>query len=175
MRYAPLLLLTLGAATRLAGQTPSKETIVADWERTRANLLAYVDAAPDSMMTYRPTPGVRTYAEQFAHIVESDIDVAALAVRGLPRAPVLGDSARYLHDKVQLHSYVYSAYEYVLVAIRLATPAQLARVSSMYRQPEAPAWRWLQLAHEHSIWTFGQVIAYLRLNGVVPPAYSMPF
>ena len=45
----------------------------------------------------------------------------------------------------------------------------------MYRQPEAPAWRWLGLAHEHSSWTFGQVIACLRLNGVTPPSYYMPF
>lgn len=175
MRSAHLLLLALCAAPRLAAQTPSKETIVADWERTRANLLAYVDVAPDSMMGYRPTPGVRSYAEQFVHIVESNIDVGAMALRGLPRAPVLGDSTRYLHDKAALHNYVAAAYDYVLAAIREASPDQLARVSSMYRQPVAPAWRWLQLAHEHTIWTFGQIIPYLRLNRVVPPSYSMPF
>ena len=175
MRTTNLLLLALCAATPLAAQAPPKETILADWQRTRANLLRYVDIAPDSMLGYRPTPGVRTYAEQFAHIVESDIDVGAMAIRALAQSPVLGDSARYLHNKVALHQYVATAYDYVLAAIREATPAQLNRISSMYRQPEAPAWRWLELAHEHSIWTFGQVIAYLRLNGVTPPPYNMPF
>ena len=175
MRTARLLAFALAVAPALAAQAPPKETILADWQRTRTNLLTYIDIAPDSMLGFRPTPGVRTYAEQFAHIVESDINVAALAIRGLAQSPVLGDSARYLHNKVALHVYVATAYDYVLAAIREATPAQLGRVSSMYRQPEAPAWRWLELGHEHSIWTFGQVIAYLRLNGVTPPPYNMPF
>lgn len=175
MRTTLLAATMLFSATAALGQAPPKATILSDWERTRSNLLAYVDAAPDSMLGFRPTPGVRTYAEQFEHVVQSDIDVAAMAIKRLERPPVLGDSTRYLHNKAALRAYVAASYDYVIAAIREATPAQLNRVSSMYRQPEAPAWRWLQLAHEHSIWTFGQVIAYLRLNHVTPPPYNMPF
>jgi hypothetical protein len=174
MRLTTLAALTLCAATRLAAQAPDKATMLADWERTRANLLAYVDAAPDSMMGFRPTPGVRTYAEQFVHVVETNVEVGAMAVRGLPRAPVLGDSARYLHDKAALHAYVAASYDYALAAIREASPDQLNRISRMYGQPAAPAWRWIQLAHEHSIWTFGQIVPYLRLCRVTPPSYAIP-
>ena len=176
MRVRIVTALLIAAASSAApAQTPPKATILADWERTRANLLAYVDAAPDSVLGFRPTPGVRTFAQQVEHIIESDMDVAAMAVRGLPRPPVLGDTAQYLHHKAALWKYVDDTYGYVVTAIGEATPAQLARVSSMYRQPDAPAWRWLQLAHEHSIWTFGQLVPYLRLNGVTPPSYNMPF
>jgi hypothetical protein len=101
--------------------------------------------------------------------------VGALPLRGLARAPSLGDSTLYLHQKAALHNYVAAAYDYVVSGIRDATPAQLARSSSLYRLPPEPAWRWLQLAHEHSIWTFGQIVPYLRLNGVTPPSYNMPF
>ena len=27
----------------------------------------------------------------------------------------------------------------------------------------------------HSVWTLGQLVPYLRLNGVKPPEYEMPF
>ena len=170
--------LTIAAFTMMlaaGAQAQDKPAMLADWQRTRANLLAYIDAMPDSALGFRPTPGVRTFAEQMAHIVESNIDVGAMAIKGLAQSPSLGDSTRYLHDKAALRKYVADAYDYAIQAIRAATPAQLGRVSSMYRQPAAPAWRWVQLAHEHSIWTFGQVITYLRMNHVTPPSYNMPF
>lgn len=175
MRSVHLAGVLLCLASAAAAQSLPKATILADYERTRVNVLAYVNAAPDSMMGYRPTPGVRSYAEQIHHLVESCVDVAAQSVKGLPNAPVLGDSARFLHDKAALRAYVTAAYDYTITAIRDATPAQLARVSSIYRQPAEPAWRWLMLAHEHAIWTFGQIVPYLRLNRVAPPSYSMPF
>ena len=31
------------------------------------------------------------------------------------------------------------------------------------------------LSFEHSVWTLGQLVPYLRLNGVTPPEYKMPF
>ena len=161
-------------ATARAQALP-QATLLQDYTRTKGNLLAYIDAAPDSMMGFRPTPGVRTFAEQVEHIVVYDVDAAALAVRNLPDAPVLGDRGRYLRDKRALRQYAAASYDYVIAAIRDATPAALARVSVLADQPAAPAWRWLQLAHEHSVWTFGQIVPYLRLNGVTPPEYSMPF
>lgn len=172
MRIATVAIAALCLTTPLAAQ--DKATILEDWARTRTNLLAYIDAAPDSMLSFRPTPGVRTFAQQVDHILETNVDVAAQSVRNLPRSPVLGDSARYLHDKAALRAYAAAAYDYALAAIREATPAQLARVSSIYRMPAAPAWRWVQLAQEHTIWTFGQLVPYLRLNGVTPPSYSIP-
>src|SRR5437868_4832864 len=103
------------------------------------------------------------------HIVESDADVGAL-LKGVSPTPAFGDSAQYLHDKAALHRHVAEAYDYVIAAIQAATPAQLAHVSTLYDQPAAPATRWLQLAMEHSVWTLGQVVPYLRLNHATPPA-----
>ena len=53
--------------------------------------------------------------------------------------------------------------------------AQLGKSFAIYNQPAAPAWRWLDLSKEHAVWTFGQLIPYLRLNKVTPPPYDMPF
>jgi hypothetical protein len=168
-------LVTLAAlAAPLAAQT-DKATALADWQRTKDNVLHYVDAMPDSLMSYRPTPGVRTFAQQIDHIVQSNHETAAMAVRGLASGPVLGDSTRYFTSRAALHDYVASSFDYVIASIRAATPQQWTRRSSMYEQPQAPASRWLQLALEHSVWTLGQVVPYMRLNHVTPPSYSMPF
>lgn len=175
MRLLSTLVLAGVFATPLAAQTNQRATILADWQRLRDNVLHYVDAMPDSLMTYRPTPGVRTFAEQIDHVVATNHEVAAMAVRGLAQGPQLGDSTRFLHSRAALHAYVAASFDYVIGAIRAATPAQLARRSSMYHQPEAPATRWLELSVEHSVWTLGQVVPYMRLKRVTPPSYSMPF
>ena len=172
IRWAPCFLLVSQAAV---AQTTAYPTMLADWQRDNGNVLAYVAAMPDSAITYRPTPGVRTFAEQIDHIVISNVEIAAIALLGEEKVPVLGDKAKFLHDKAALQAYAAASYDYVLTAMQRATPEQWQRRTPMYGQPpELPA-RWLDLAHEHSAWTLGQVVPYLRLNGVTPPTYVMPF
>jgi len=59
-------------------------------------------------------------------------------------------------------------------ALRSATPSQLLKQSAVYNLPPQAASRWLTLSYEHAVWTLGQTIPYLRLNGVTPPAYKQP-
>jgi uncharacterized damage-inducible protein DinB len=163
------------AATRATAQTSLSPDALADWQRNRATVLAYIDAMPDSATGYRPTPGVRTFAQQFDHIVSTNLDVAAIALRGLKASPALGDSAVYLHDKAALRRYADSTYGYLLAALHQASPARLRQPVAMYGQPPQAVARLVQLSFEHSVWTLGQVVPYLRLNGAKPPEYKMPF
>ena len=179
-RYVRVALCIIGALAPTAplvaqaGMTP-KSIMLVDWERQKKNVLAYIDVMPDSAMTFAPTPGVRTFAQQVDHFVGTNAEVTALVLRDLKASPSLGDSAAYLHRKAALKEYATKSYDYLIDALRTATPAQLAKSYTVYNQPAAPAWRWLELSREHATWTFGQLIPYLRLNKVTPPAYDMPF
>ncbi len=177
-RFALSALVVLAPGARLVAQTggmPPQSIMVADWERQKKNVLAYIDAMPDSAITFAPTPGVRNFAQQIQHFVGTNAEVAALTLKGLKASPSLGDTAAYLHKKAALREYTVKSYDYLLDALKSATPAQLSKTSALYNQPAAPAWRWLDLSKEHAAWTFGQLIPYLRLNKVTPPAYDMPF
>jgi DinB family protein len=177
-RFAVFALVVLAPGARLAAQTggmPPQSIMVADWERQKKNVLAYIDAMPDSAITFAPTPGVRNFAQQIQHFVGTNAEVAALTLKGLKAPPSLGDTAAYLHKKPALRDYTVKSYDYLLDALKSATPAQLSKTYALYNQPASPAWRWLDLSKEHAAWTFGQLIPYLRLNKVTPPAYDMPF
>jgi hypothetical protein len=176
----------LGGATTVRAQTsaarpsaaaPSipKAIMLVDWERQRKNVLAYIDVMPDSAITFAPTPGVRNFAQQIEHFVGTNAEIAAVVLKDLKRPPTLGDTAAYLHNKAALREFTAKSYDYLLDALRAATPAQLSKSFALYNQPAAPAWRWLDLSKEHAVWTFGQLIPYLRLNKVTPPPYDMPF
>ncbi|HET6796783.1 MAG TPA: hypothetical protein VFH40_06425 [Gemmatimonadales bacterium] len=54
-------------------------------------------------------------------------------------------------------------------------PAQVKEPVAIYGQPPQPALRLAALSYEHSAWTLGQTVPFLRMNGVTPPEYKMPF
>jgi hypothetical protein len=156
-----------------AARAQTKQQLIDDWERQRTNVLAYIDAMPDSAMAFHPTPGVRDFAQQIVHVVSTNLEVAATALRGLKEAPFTLDTAQ-LHQKAALRDYADRAYGFLLDALKSATPSQLLKQSSVYTLPAQSATRWLTLSYEHAVWTLGQTVPYLRLNGVTPPGYKQP-
>jgi hypothetical protein len=169
-----LVAVTLALSTFVGtARAQTKQQLVEDWERQRTNMLAYIDAMPDSAMAFHPTPGVRDFAQQIVHAVSTNLEVAATALRGLKEAPFTLDTTQ-LHQKAALRDYTDRAYGFLLDALKGSTPTQLLKQSSVYNLPPESASRWLTLSYEHAVWTLGQTVPYLRLNGVTPPGYKQP-
>ncbi|MFL5614726.1 MAG: DinB family protein [Gemmatimonadaceae bacterium] len=175
MKATRLLLLPAIGVALSAGtlRAQTKQQLVDDWERQRTNVLAYIDAMPDSGMAFHPTAGVRDFAQQIVHVVSTNLEVAAAALRGLKEAPFALDTTQ-LHQKAALRDYTDRAYGFLLDALKSSTPTQLLKQSSVYNLPPQSAARWLTLSYEHAVWTLGQTVPYLRLNGVTPPGYKQP-
>ncbi len=170
----PLFVVTCAlAAISTSAHAQTKQQMVEDWERQRSNVLAYIDAMPDSAMAFHPTAGVRDFAQQIVHAVSTNLEVAAMSLRGLKEAPFSLDTTQQ-HQKAALRDYTDRAYGFLLDALKSATPSQLLKQSSVYNLPAQSASRWLTLSYEHAVWTLGQTVPYLRLNGVTPPAYKQP-
>jgi hypothetical protein len=64
---SPALLIIPVFPSLLQAQSRSYPDLLTDWQRNRSTVLAYIDAMPDSATGFKPTPGVRTFAEQFDH------------------------------------------------------------------------------------------------------------
>ena len=174
--------IALTVAAPLAAQTPAQSAsstqmppraiMLEDVERSRQNVLKYVDAAPDSMLGYRPVPGVRTFAEQIEHAAGSNIFVLSTAWKQKPPA-MDADTAKYRHDKTALRSYVNKSFDAFANAVRDVTDAQLTAPATFFGGSKI-GWRWISTALEHTTWTLGQTVPYLRANKVTPPQY-LPF
>ena len=166
----------LSAAIPLAAQSPliSQAALIAVVENHKGAVLRYIDVAPDSMLGFRPTKGVRNYAEQIEHAAGSDAFIVQLAITGSSKGiPSMGDTAVYLHNKAALRKYAAAAMDYTIERLKTVTDAQLTEVitSQGRKMPRARA---LMELLDHFPWTLGQTVPYLRLNGVVPPEYT-PF
>ena len=161
-----------GGAMRGQGAAMMKDMKVADLERQKKHLLDYVNAAPDSMLTYRYAPGVRTYAQQIHHIASASAGIISQALGSAEKAPA-ADTAQVFRDKAALSAYINGAYDAAIKAVRDAQPQAFMQEKQMFGMSRT-GMRWVDGALEHGTWTLGQVVPYLRMNGVTPPGY-LPF
>lgn len=146
--------------------------LVSGLERQRAVLLEFVGAMPDSGLGFRPTPGVRTYAEQIEHIAQSTGAIVRQLVGGGPE-PETAARDKYLHSKAELHRYVVTQFDDAIANLKRLEPPSLGREATLFGLTKT-TWGWVIGIQEHNAWTLGAVVPYLRLNGVTPPPY-LPF
>ena len=170
-----LAILSLASAAPLAAQQHfiSQAALIAIVENHKGAVLRYIDAAPDSMLGFRPTKGVRTFAEQIEHAAGSDALIAHLAITGSMEVPALGDSSKYLHDKTALKTYAAAAMDHTISMLKGVSDASMQENIVQFGNKVTRARALMELL-DHFPWTLGQTVPYLRLNGVTPPAYS-PF
>jgi hypothetical protein len=149
---------------------PSRAVLLEDVERSRQNVLKYLDAAPDSMLAFRPMPGVRTFAGQVAHAAGANPFILAGAWKVQSR---FRPDSTAEQSKAGLRALVNGAYDEFARLVREAPESQLT-ASGTFANMTKPNWRWVGTALEHSTWTLGQTVPYLRANSVTPPQY-LPF
>ena len=166
----------MSPASAAAQQKPliSQAALIAIVENHKGAVLRYIDAAPDSMLGFRPTRGVRTFAEQIEHAAGSDAFIAQLAITGSAKGiPKMGDSAVYLHNKAALKKYSAAAMDYTIAKLRGVSDAAMNENIVQFGNKVTRGRALMELL-DHFPWTLGQTVPYLRMNGVTPPEYS-PF
>lgn len=171
---AVTVLLAFAGAPLSAQQFIPRQTLISILESQKSFILKYVDIAPDSMLGFRPTPGVRTFAEQISHAAGSDAAIShAIVTGGFAGMPTLGDSAVYHRNKAALRAFAASSMDHTIDMIRGVSDADMVAEVSLFGN-KMQRHRAFMLLLDHFPWTLGATVPYLRLNGVVPPAYS-PF
>ena len=171
-----LALSTAATAAPLAAQQTliSQAALITIVENHKGAVLRYIDAAPDSMLGYRPVKGVRSYAEQIEHAAFSDALIAHLAITGSMKGiPKMGDSAVYLHNKAALKTFAAAAMDHTVQMLKGVSDAAMNEQIVQFGNKVTRGRALMELL-DHFPWTLGQVVPYLRLNGVKPPEYS-PF
>ncbi len=170
---ASLALLPLAAVPARAQDFVPKSALIAMVEIHKASLLRYLDAAPDSMLGYRPAAGVRTFAEQIEHAAWADAFIAHTAITGSDKVPAMGDPKVYLKSKAALRTYAVTAMDHTIDMLRGVSDAAMTAEITQFGK-KLPRYRALMELLDHFPWTLGQTVVYLRMNGVTPPTYT-PF
>jgi uncharacterized damage-inducible protein DinB len=137
------------------------------WENSKKLTLNVLAKMPDSGMDYKTDPGAMSFKEQIHHIGTAIVGISQGFLKGGANAPSLDLATA---NRATLGAFVAEAYDYGAASVKKLSDADAAEKIEVFgnsvsrRQVEA-------LLIDHSTHHRGSAIAYLRANGVEPPAF----
>ena len=146
-----------------------KAAYLADMEVMRGKYLGLADAFPQDLYTWRPMEGVRSVSEVLMLIASEGYGFAPMAL-GAPTALSREESQGLaeITDKATVIDHVTRGFAYAQETIEAIDPANLVGSRSLFGRERTSPELMLFVAgdmHEH----LGQLIAYARMNRIVPP------
>ena len=172
MRLIPLLLLLPAASIPLRAQAGPYPDLLADWQRNRTAVLAYIDAMPDSATGFHPTPGVRTFAQQVKHVAAVNYLVFATVLGEKPPVDTGEENGpASIKSKAEITKFLRDSFAYGHRALATLTPENsVAPIDSPFGKDKVTRLGMATLIIGHCFDHYGQMVLYLRMNGIVPPA-----
>jgi uncharacterized damage-inducible protein DinB len=164
-----MLCLVLGLIPAAQAQTTTDE-LVKEWERARTYTKEYLDTMPESGYSLKPTPDMRSFADQMLHLTDGDYGMGAAAT-GAKSPYGMGELEKSTTDKSKANvtKVVLAGYDFVIDGIKKMTPAQLAEPIKLFGRFDMTRGMALAKVFEHQTHHRGQTTVYLRLAGVKPP------
>jgi uncharacterized damage-inducible protein DinB len=170
-----LLLLAFAGSSAFAQFTPSQ--LVAEWQRAKAYTREYLDAMPDSGYGFKPTPAIRSFAQQALHLADANYLFGSL---GSGKASPAGQTLS-AHDTLQktvpqtkeaVTKAVMGSYDFVINVLQEMPPGQ-GQETVKIGKTEVTRSGLFGKGFEHQTHHRGQMTIYLRLEGITPPGEKL--
>jgi len=138
-----------------------------EWTHVSQQLVALAEATPAEKFAWRPAPGVRSTSEVYMHIVMANFYLLSVTGPKMP-ADLKEDAEKTVTSKAEVIRWLKQSLEAVKVAHLAETPTDLQRKVHIVDRDATVDGMYLRIivhANEH----MGQLVAYARMTGVVPP------
>jgi len=147
-------------------------TLVADWTRAKDYTKEYLEAMPEDGVGFKPTPDIRSFAEQMLHLASANFTFASTAA-GIanPYDPRQGKNLEKMDEfktKAALTKIVMESYDFAINAIKGIDVKKMDEKVKFFNF-EMTRGAALAKGFEHQTHHRGQTTIYLRLKGVKPP------
>ncbi len=143
-----------------------------EWRHVSNQLIALAEATPADKFAWRPAPGVRSTSEVYMHIVMTNFWLLSAAGQKMPAdlkeytgKPV---TEKTVTSKPEVIVWLKRSLEAVKQAHLATDPKDMARKLKVEGHDATVDGMYLRIivhANEH----MGQLVAYARMTGVVPP------
>jgi uncharacterized damage-inducible protein DinB len=132
------------------------------------------EAMPEDKYNFAPTngefKGVRTFAQQVKHIANNNYAFWAVVLGEKPAVDTANDNGPdSIKTKADIVKYLKDSFALGHRAAKFLTAENnLERVS--LGEAKAPRVFWVTFGVAHGFDHYGQIVEYLRMNGIIPPA-----
>ena len=166
--FLVLIFLSLSAVA-LPAQAPEGiwQGYDGEWKHVSQQLIALAEATPAEKFSWRPAPGVRSTSEVYMHIVDANFYLLSITGPKIP-ADWNENMVKTVASKPEVIAWLKRSLEAVKTAHAAETPKDLERKVKIEDREATVDGMYLRIiihANEH----MGQLIAYARMTGVVPP------
>ena len=138
-----------------------------EWQHVSEQLIALAEATPEAKFAWRPAPGVRSTSEVYMHIAMANFYLLSVTGPKMP-ADMKEGMEKSVTSKAEVISWLKRSLEAVKQAHLAESPKDLGRQVHIADRDSTVDWMYLRIiihANEH----MGQLVAYARMTGVVPP------
>jgi len=166
---ALLLLILLCAKPVLSQHAPEGiwQGYDGEWKHVTSQLVALAEATPDDKFAWRPAAGVRSTSEVYMHIVIANFGLLSYTGPKVP-ADFNENLEKTVTSKADVIKWLKRSMEAVKTAHAAVKPTDLNRKLKIHDRDSTVDAMYLRIivhANEH----MGQLVAYARMTGVVPP------
>jgi len=147
-----------------------KET-ESNWKRARKWTLDYIDAMPENATSFKPTPEIRSFAEQMLHLAFWNYAIAeSLGGKANPygKKQETLEQRDDVKTKAALRKVVEESYNNLLATVAGLDEAKMLEQVSVFNS-KTTRLTVLAYALDHQAHHRGQTTIYLRLKGLTPP------
>jgi len=148
-----------------------KSDFIKEWDGQKATLVKIAQEMPENKYSFKPTPAQRDFGGHVMHIAQINMMVLA-TLKGAAAAPAVNMNAKSKADTIKAMS---DSFDYGTALLNEQTDQTMAGTV------QGPPWmgpstraRIIAFLIGHTQDTYGQMVVYLRLNGLVPPASQRP-
>jgi hypothetical protein len=162
-------------ATTTPAPKPALSAALRDqWKFVSQEFIAAADAMPEEKYGFAPTngefTGVRSFAEQVKHVACANFAFFDELEKKTPPVDCEHGGPSDARTKAELMNYVGQSFAYGDTVIAKITPLNmLDKIEGRYATPNTRIGM-VMTAVWHSTDHYGQMVEYLRMNGIVPPA-----
>jgi len=149
--------------------------LLKDWRAQKETMLRIADAMPEDKFAFKATPPQRSYREQILHVAGANIFLMTFLGGNVPAPPIsttdrstFGLTATSKAEVLEALSRSYDFGEAVLKQLTEAAIAQPIHGPPYLGEITRAKIVYYTMGHTQDI--YGQMVVYLRLNGIVPPA-----
>lgn len=148
--------------------TPISEALAA-YKQTKTIIIGSAEAMPAENFSFKATPDIRTFAQMFTHVAQSQESVCPI-ISGTPLAERPAESKAATKEEVL--AVIKHSFDTCDAAYASVTDANMLQISgSGYFRGSKLGNMWKNVAHNNEM--YGQMVIYLRLKGIVPPSTAM--
>lgn len=167
IRSVTTVVLCVSVMSTLSSQQAFVEDFKLKWKNAKEYTLEFARAMPAEKYTYTPTPEEMTFGRQLVHICGNIIWLSSSYLGAPPFGKNVDHPSEKKEDVIRL---LEETFDYAARAVDNFPVSKLDDKVDFFAGPMTKR-RVMFLLTDHVTHHRGQLVVYLRLNGIEPPRY----